>query len=76
MKKSIIVLSFLSLFLLMISCGGKKAEKTQNTPAPAPSETTPSSVPQGKPAEIKKEVEDIQQMREQENEKRLQEITQ
>lgn len=76
MKKSIIVLSCLSLFLFMLSCSGKKAEKPQNTPPPAATETTPSAVPQGKPAEIKREVEDIQQMREQENEKRLQEIAQ
>lgn len=65
---------------LMLSCGGKK-EKTGNASAPAAenapaANNAPAAEPMGKPAEIKKEVEDIQQMREQEIEKRIQEVGQ
>lgn len=66
MKKMLMVVCIPLLF----ACGGKKEEKTK-TPPPA-ADNPPAGI-QNKPAEVKQEVNDALQMREEENERRLKE---
>jgi len=73
MKK--LLLFSLCLLPMVFSCGGKKENK--EAPAPAPGQET--IVPPGpsghvgKPAQVRSEVNDALQMREEENERRLKE---
>ncbi len=90
MKRLILVLSLCVPMMLAACSGKKeKNESAPPAPAPAaqdmpadPNAPAPGAqdmpadpnAPQAKPAEVKKEVEDAVQMREQENEMRMEEV--